>query len=182
MTKAVLDEVQISSFSSGSIERHLFVHVLSNLDNDVGLGLVPAGRAKLPVGQPVAVQVVITDRRVRLVREIEATAEDVLKSKLSLWVRILVKIVASDIFHFLSHCWHGCLSAERSRVLPDFDLINKQLFFKCQVRANSWEKEEIIYELLKTFRKESGRNLSKFLQGQNCDVSGLACGLACGLA
>ena len=120
MTKAVLDEVQISSFSSGSIERHLFVHVLSNLDNDVGLGLVPAGRAKLPVGQPVAVQVVITDRRVRLVREIEATAENVLKSKLSLWVRILVKIVASDIFHFLSqqwhNGWHGCLYAERSRV------------------------------------------------------------------
>ena len=40
--------------------------------------LVPARRAQLPERQPVAVQVVVPNRWVRLVREIEAAAKNVL--------------------------------------------------------------------------------------------------------
>jgi hypothetical protein len=39
----------------------LLVHLFSDLDDQMGLGLVPAGSAQLPVRQPVPVQVVVTN-------------------------------------------------------------------------------------------------------------------------
>jgi hypothetical protein len=57
----IYNNAKNSSKKGNLTDFDLLVHLFSDLDDQMGLGLVPAGRAQLPVRQPVPVQVVVAN-------------------------------------------------------------------------------------------------------------------------